>query len=190
MNQYAMESKQISRSSKALLASLFVLMGGVPLYAQQSPPDGVKFEVVSIRVLSDKQAAERSPDFVGPNIAIRLRLSASAHGLSFYGWKNSTVPAGYKVQRTDQGVSWLYGKGGTEKKATSPGLKAVLFGSTGEWITLPAHAAVEWEELDSTSFAGEKHAFTAFIKPGDSGEPEEITSDTFTVPSSAAATTH
>jgi len=191
MNQFAMESKQISLSSKALLASLLVLVAGVALLlAQQSPPNGVKFEVVSIRVLSDKEAAERSPDFVGSNIAIRLRLSATAHGLDFYGWKNSAIPAGYKVQRSDEGIAWLYGKGGTEKKTSSPGLKAVLFGSTGEWITLPAHSAVEWEELDSTSFAGEKHAFTAFIKQRDIGEAQEVMSDAFAVPASATSTTH
>jgi hypothetical protein len=191
MNQFATESKQISRSNKAFLSSLLlVLVTGALLSAQQSPPDGVKFEVVSVRVLSDKEAAQRSPDFVGPNMAIRLRLSAAAHGISFYGWRNSIVPAGYKVQRTDQGITWLYGKSGTEKRASSPGLKAVLFGSTGEWITLPAHSAVEWEELDSTSFAGEKHAFTAFIKQRDNGEQGEVVSDIFAVPSSATPTAH
>jgi hypothetical protein len=64
MNQFAMESKQISRSSKALLVSLLILVGVALLSAQQPPSDGVKFEVVSIRVLSGKEAAERSPDFV------------------------------------------------------------------------------------------------------------------------------
>lgn len=183
MNQFATESKQISRTSKALLASLLILVGRALLSAQQPPPDGVKFEVVSIRVLSSEEAAERSPDFVGPNVAIRLRLSTKAHGISFYGWKNSVVPAGYGVQRTDQGIAWLYRKGGTDKQSSSPGLKAVLFGSTGEWITLPAQSAVEWEILDSTSFAGEKHGLTAFIKQRDRDEPVEVISDTFTVPS-------
>lgn len=187
-----MESKQISRSSRALLGGLLVLVATTllsALSAQQSPPDGVKFEVVSVRVLTDKEAAERSPDFVGPNIAIRLRLSTTAHGLNFYGWKNSAVPAGYKVQRTDQGIAWLYGKGGTEKQASSPGLKAVLFGSTGEWITLPAYSAIEWEELDSTLFAGEKHAFTAFLKQRDRDQPVEVISDAFAVPSNVTPTT-
>lgn len=180
---------QISRS-KVLLASLLVLVGGAFSSAQQSPPDGVKLEVVSVRVLSDSEAAQRSPDFVGPNIAIRLRLSTATRGLSFYGWKNSTVPAGYKIQKTDQGIVWLYGRGGTEKKPSSPGLKAVLFGSTGEWITLPAYSAVEWEELDSTSFAGEEHAFTAFIKQRDPDQSLEVVSSAFTVPSKATPTTH
>lgn len=189
MNRFAMESKQISPSSRALLAGLLIVVATTFLSAQQLPPDGVKFEIVSVRVLGDKEAAERSPDFVGPNIAIRLRLSTTAHGLSFYGWKDSAVPAGYKVQRTDQGFAWLYGKGGTEKRTSSPGLKAVLFGSVGEWITLPAHSAIEWEELDSTSFTGENHAFTAFIKQRDSSEPEEILSGGFAVPSGTTSTT-
>jgi len=190
MNQSLMESMQINRNSAVLLASLLMLFGGTFLFAQQSPPDGVKFEVVSFTVLSNKEAAERSPDFVGPNIAVRLRLSSSAHGLSFYGWKNSAVPAGYKVQRADQGVVWFYGRGGTEKKTSSPGLKAVLFGSAGEWMTLPAYSAVEWEQLDSTSFAGENHAFTAFLKLREGDEPLEVVSHSFTVPSNAMPTTH
>lgn len=134
MNQFVAESKQISRSSKALLAILLVLAGGALLSAQQPPPDGAKFEVVSIRVLTDKEAAERSPDFVGPNIAVRPRLSSAAREINFYGWKNSAVPAGYGVQRTDQGLAWLYRKDGTERQSSSPGLKAVLFGQPGNGL--------------------------------------------------------
>jgi hypothetical protein len=182
MKQFAMESRQTSRNSKAFLAILFVLVAGSLLSAQLSPPHGAKFEVLSVRVLGDKEASERSPDFIGPNIAVRLRLSSTEHGLEFYGWKNSTIPAGYKVQELDQSIFWLYGKAGTEKKMSSPGLKTALFGSTGDWITLPAHSAVEWEELDSTSFAGEKHAFTAFLKQKNKDEALEVISDAFVVP--------
>lgn len=189
MNQFATASERIGRSDKALVAGILVLIATTLLSAQQAQPNGVKFEVVSVRTLSDKEAAERSPDFVGPNIAVRLRLSTAAKSLDFYGWKNSAVPAGYKVQRTDQGTSWLYGEGGREKKPSSPGLKAVLFGSVGEWITLSAHSAIEWEELDSTSFAGEKHAFTVFIRQRDSDQPHEVFSESFAVPSKAVSTT-
>lgn len=190
MNQFAMESKQTSLSSKVLRLGLLFLLATVFSVGQQAPPSGVKFEIVSVRVLSNQEAAERSPDFVGPNIAVRLRLSAAEHGISFYGWKNSAIPAGYKVQRTDQGTLWLYGKSGTQKRTSSPGLQAVLFGSTGEWVTLPAHSAVEWEELDSTSFAGEKHAFTVFLKQPETNQPLEVTSEIFAVPSRDTPTTH
>ena len=183
-----MELKQISHTNRVFLAGLIVLVAATRFSAQQALPEGVKFEVVSVRVLDDKDAAQRSPDFLGPNIAIRLRLSATARGLDFYAWKNSVIPAGYKVQRTNGGVVWLYGKGGTERRASSPGLSAVLFGSAGEWVTLPAHSAIEWEELDSTAFAGEKHAFTAFLKQRNSDQPLEIFSDSFAVPANATPT--
>jgi hypothetical protein len=188
MTKFVKASRQISHSGGySVLLFIFVLAAGVS--AQQPPPDGVKFEIVSVTILGDKEAADRSPDFIGPNIAVRLRLSSAAHGISFYGWKRSAIPSGFKVQRTEHGIAWLYGKGGTEKRTSSPGLDAVLFGSTGEWITLPARSAVEWEELDSTSFAGEQHAFTAFLKQRDNGQPEEVISAVFTVPSKAASTT-
>jgi hypothetical protein len=189
MSRLKTESKPISQSERNLWLIVLLLIACGAVQAQQSPPIGVKFEVVSVRVLSNKEAADRSPDFIGPNIAVRLRLSVSERGLSFYGWKNSAVPAGYRVQQGDQGTSWLYGRGGTEKKSTSPGLQAVLFGSTGEWITLPAHSAIEWEQLDATSFAGEKHAFTAFVKQRNVDQPTEIVSDSFSVPFGATSTT-
>ncbi len=166
---------------RAFLIILLMLLGQLAM-AQQVAPEGVKIEVVSVRIMNDREAAERSPDFIGPNIVVRLRLSSSTHGISFYGWKNSAIPAGYRVQQTDKGLVWLYGRGGTEKKPSSPGLESVLFGSRGDWIILPAHAAVEWEELDSTLFSGERHAFTAFLRRTSTENPSEIVSDFFIVP--------
>ena len=189
MNRLRKGLKRISLTKRNVWLMALLLASCSLVGAQQSSPPGVKFEVVSVRLLSNKEAADRSPDFVGPNVAVRLRLSALEHGLSFYSWKNSAVPAGYKIQRTDQGTVWLYGRVGTEKQVSSPGLKAVLFGSVGEWITLPAHSAVEWEELDSTSFAGERHGFTVFLKQGNSDQPLEVSSDSFVVPSVDESTT-
>lgn len=63
---------------RAFLVGLIVLVAATRLSVQQAWPDGVKFEVISVRVLNDKEAAQRSPDFVGPNVAIRLRLSTTA----------------------------------------------------------------------------------------------------------------
>lgn len=31
-------------------------------------------------------------------------LSSTVHGISFYTWKGSAVPAGYKTERTERGV--------------------------------------------------------------------------------------
>lgn len=190
MKKFVMELKLINRSRKALLAGVLVLAATLSLHAQQAPPEGSKFEIVSVKVLNNKEAAERSPDFIGPNVAIRLRLSSTSAGLSFYGWKNSAIPAGYKIQRRENELVWLYGKGGTEKRTSSPGLKAVLFGSVGEWITLPAHSSIEWEELDSTSFAGEEHSFTAFIKQRDVDQAMEIVSSSTIIPSGPESPKH
>jgi hypothetical protein len=135
MKQFAMESRQTSRNSKTFLAIFFVLVAGSLLSAQLSPPHGAKFEVLSVRVLGDKEASERSPDFIGPNIAVRLRLSSTEHGLEFYGWKNSTIPAGYKVQELDQSIFWLYGKAGTEKKMSKD--SSVRFDGRLDHVTGP-----------------------------------------------------
>ena len=148
------------------------------------------FEVTSIRFLTDKEAALRSPDFVGPDLSVRLRLSTSDQGIEFYSWKRSAIPAGYKVQRKDDLTVWLYGSSDRGKRTSSPGLKEVLFGSVGEWITLPAHSAIEWEELDSTSFQREKHAFTVFVRERSQSQPVEIISDEFLIPNDRKSPTH
>lgn len=173
-------SKQISRSSGRLFLLLLVASGLA--IGQQQPPAGISFEVLSVRRLGSVEAAERSPDFVGPNVAVRLRLSASKQGINFYTWKNSAIPSGYKVQLRESRVFWLYGESGTERRNLSPGLKSVLYGSVGEWMTLPSNCAVEWEELDSTSFGNETHAFTVFVRADGGDDPKEIMSNTFLVP--------
>jgi len=172
-----MRTNLIRACGAALLISVF----GVGMIAQQPVPSEVKFEVLSVVQLSDKEAADRSPDFVGPNVAVRLRLSTSEHGISFYGWPNAVVPSGYKVEFDGDQKLWLFGEGGTSKRPTSPGIDAVLFGSKGAWINLPAHSAVEWVELDSSLFAGKTHAYTAFVR-GRAGDEREIFSSQFTVP--------
>jgi hypothetical protein len=181
MTQFVMESLRIR--SRIFVVAL--LMFGAALYAspQQPAPRGVKFEIVSVRVLSESEAAERSPDFIGPNVAVRVRLSTASQGVSFYGWKNSPIPAGYTVASNGVGFVWLGRNHGHNEVGVSPGIQEVLSGSSGEWMTLPAYSSIEWELLESTEFAGQKHAFTAFLKQGAADKPVEFISDTFVVPS-------
>ena len=93
------------------------------------------------------------------------------------------LPRGFKIQHTSSGNFWLYGGGGTEKRSASPGIKTLLGGIPEEWIVLPDHSAVEWEDIDTTKLAGETHAYTIFLKEGDKGKPKEVFSNTFVVPS-------
>lgn len=158
---------------------------------QQPPPNGLKFEIVSVRALSDKEAADRSPDSIGPNLAVRLRLSCSGQGFYFYAWRDSVVPMGYTVRVTDRGTVWLYGMPGDSEHASSPGLEKLNALVPGAWRLLSGHdrPAVEWELLASTLQAGEKHAYTIFIKFHENDKPQEIFSDTFIVPSNPTPTT-
>ena len=168
-------------SIRTCLITLMAFSVGAVAVAQSHAHVGITLDVLSVEQLSDKEAADRSPDFLGPNVAVRLRLSTGQHGISFYGWPNSAIPSGYEVELDGGRRVWLFGEGGTAKRSTSPGIDAVLFGSKGAWITLPPHSAVEWVELDSSLFAGKKHAYTAFIRDR-AGDEEEVFSTEFTVP--------
>jgi len=170
----------ISRISCFIIMAL-LLSAGFVAAAQQSPPAGCRFEVVSVKALSNDEALERTPpDVIGPNVAVRLRLSCDDAGLYVLTSKDLLAPLGYAVKSTDRGVIWLSDKHGQQ---SSPGLQKLTSIIPSAWFGVPKHSAIEWELLDSTTLGGEKHAFTVFIKQGEKGEPKEIISDPFVVPS-------
>lgn len=173
------QSKSIVKVTGAWLLiaiSLFSLEG------ESISASSVKFEVLSVRTLSSAEASSRSPDFIGPNVAVTLRLSnPTSDGVYFYTWEKSVIPEGYKVKQSSAGTVWLYGKPGQEP-LNSPGLERLTAGFPGVWVVLPPNSAIEWEELDSTSFGGEKHAFTCFLKRKESDSFIEIFSEWFDVP--------
>jgi hypothetical protein len=167
---------------KTIWAWLLTAVSLVPLVAKPIPAPSVKLEVLAVRILSNAEAASRSPDFLGPNVAVRLRLSnPTSDGIYFYTWERAVVPQGYKVKQSGSSTVWLYGKPGQEP-VTSPGLDRLTSGLPGVWVVLPPNSAIEWEELDSTSFGGEKHAFTCFLKRNENDSPIEIFSEWFDVP--------
>ena len=173
---------RLSRNTRSCILSLLVIPGVVlPSEGRLGGVPSARLKILSVRVLSNEEAAARSPDFIGPNVAVRLRLSPLSDGFYFYTWKGSVIPQGYKVKQSQSGTVWLYGKADQEPTA-SPGVDRVTSGFAGVWLPLPPGSAIEWEELDSTSFAGDRHAFTCFVKQKEADSPIEIFSEWFEVP--------
>jgi hypothetical protein len=111
-----------------------------------------------------------------------LRLSCATHGIYFFTWKDDFIPLGYALKLTDHGSVWLAGQSGSEPM--SPGLQKLTLGIPGAWRRMSARGepAIEWEEDDSTNFAGEKHARTIFVKLSEGDKPIEIISEPYVVP--------
>jgi hypothetical protein len=173
-----------TRIKRVWIVSLLFAFSGFTVLAQIPRPEGFDFAVISVNVLSDKQAAERTTDAVGYDVTVRVRLSTRSQGLRLYALPNRIEPCRFGVQTTGSRIVWLENPGldGTGRVASSPGLKQVCAGMPGVWIDLPAHAAVEWEELDSTAYSGENHAFTIFVQTKDKQGPQEVVSGSYTVP--------
>jgi hypothetical protein len=171
-------------SPNLVLLGLLTAATGATAVHEHSPPRGVKLEVISVRVLSPKEEAERSPNYIGPNVAVRLRLSSSGTGFFLYSYSDTIAPVGYLVKLLNSKTVWLYGKPGENEHSSSPGIEKATFGARGAWLLVSGHdrPAIEWEVLDSTRFAGEKHAFTVFIKEREGAEPREIISEPYIVP--------
>jgi hypothetical protein len=139
---------------------------------------------MSVKLLTPSEAARRSPDAIGLDLAVRLRLSCGDSGFYFYTWGNGVAPVGYSIKFKEGRTVWLNKMPGHTEQGTSPGIDKLNSFVPGVWRLMSGyeHAAIEWEVLDSTSFKGEKHGFTAFIKLHESDTPIEIFSDPYVVP--------
>ena len=179
---------QLGSKSKAglLLCLVFV----IPILSgqdRQRVPNGLKLQVLSVRVLTKNESHSITGDEVWttPAVAIRLRLSLSesAPGIHLYTWPGDMVPLGYTIKYSDGGFSWFYKeKGEKDWASSSPGIQPLTSGFAGNWSLLHPGMAVEWEKIDNTAYAGERHAYTIFIKTTEGGAPVEVFSNPVVVP--------
>jgi hypothetical protein len=160
----------------AVVSALGLGVGG----SGTSAPDGVKLEILSVRIMSESEELRLCPDCFGHDVAVRLRLSTTKGGFYFYAFNRDAEPLGYTVKNTDHGYVWLYGK----ELPSSPGIEEMkkLYHDRVTWNICPRHGAIEWEETDTTGYAGQKHAFTVFVKKDEKDKPSELISDSYVVP--------
>jgi hypothetical protein len=171
-----------------LALSVFVSLA---LLGHDKPPaqSDIKFQVLSVRVLNMEQsrAATRDEIWTTPSVIVRLRLTSTRSGVYFYAFPGDIEPLGYMVKDTASGRLWMYfAEKGSQGSQSSPGIKPLTSGLPGAWLLMSAGTAIEWEVIDNTAFAGERHAHTAFVKRGDA-VPIEVTSEYYTVPKPLAA---
>jgi hypothetical protein len=77
----------------------------------------------------------------------------------------------------------VYPLGAKEAKNESPGIGDLAnLGLPMSWFSLGGAKSVEFEVLDGTSSAGEKHGASAFVKFPPDETPVEVFSESYTVP--------
>jgi hypothetical protein len=169
-----------SKSIHLAFSLLFVMTSA---YSQSTDkiPGTIKLQVLEVRVLKGNEASRRAPHSPGTDAAVRLRLSnAGSDSVYFDAFDtpdNQYIPITYNGRKTGSGVVWLYGNDTVPKG--NPDVELISAGLPTKWVILPPRSAVEWEELDSTRFENEQHAFTLFLKTRLNSEPIELVSDFF-----------
>ena len=141
----------------------------------------VKFEVSSIRVLSDEELSRKTGDnIIDSGFVLKCRVSnQSKQTIYLYtDFANSINPRGYLVKKTEKGLAWILDASG-KTSAESPGLKPL---SSGSWLMLGEGDAVEWEPIQETGSAEEMRAMTVFMKFGKSEKVIEVFSNFYNVP--------
>jgi hypothetical protein len=176
-------SRVLSLLISTALVSLALIAIPKSIPEKYLPPPGIRLEVLKVRVLSETDNAKmRGPsDYIGPNVAVRLRLSSSDRGIYFLAPPKTISPLGHQVKIVDKGIIWVHGSIRGEESDSSPGLER-LMDSLCEWLCLPPYSAVEWVEYDITKSVVEKHALSIFIKEGQNEQPREIISESYDCP--------
>jgi len=144
----------------------------------------VKLEVVSVKVMSDKESTKiAGPDFIGADVLVRLRLSAPSRAISFYAVRFNREPIGHRTEWSANGEMLVYAIGAKEPEKTSAGIGDMSrMGLPTAWVPLAAGKTVEWDFLDGTGDAGQKHGTSVFVRFLPDETPVEIFSDPYVVP--------
>jgi hypothetical protein len=169
------------------LAGCLLVAGALTAAVPRNQPNGIKFEVISVKVMSNEESTKiAGPDFIGADVLVRLRLSASRGDISFYALKYNKKPIGHRTEWSSAGEMWVHPIGAKKAKEVSPGIGGLgRVGLPTAWFPLDAGTTVECEVLDGTSNTGEKHGTSAFVRFLPDETPVEIFSEPYLVPAAA-----
>lgn len=144
----------------------------------------VKFEVSSIRLLSEEELRRKTGDnIVDSGFALKCRVSNQGRQTVYLhiDFANTIIPRGFLVRKTDKGLVWVLDASG-KTSTESPGLKPPYLLSSGTWLMLGEGDAVEWETVQETPSAEETLAMTVFMKFGKSEKVVEVFSNFYKPP--------
>jgi hypothetical protein len=152
--------------------------------AKQEADSPVKFEVSSVRLLSEEELARKTGDnIVESGFALKCRVSNQGRQTVYLhtDFANTIIPTGHLVRKTGKGLLWVLDASG-KTSTESPGLKPPYLLSSGTWLTLSEGDAVEWEVIQETASTEETHAMTVFMRFGKSEKVVEVFSNFYKVP--------
>lgn len=155
------------------LLVLLLIGSGSKARAQQSNKSAIQYIVVSQRWLTHEELS-KFEDAKGYQIAIRLRLSnESDHSVEYLASSSDLSSLGYRWERKTDKKDWEFTPPSRGRDGT-PGSEFTGIGYT--WRVLPAHSAVETENLSYTA-KDEVFAFSTFIRKGPESQPQEVVSN-------------
>lgn len=173
----------------AALASSLVLVGALAAGVPRTQPSAIKFEIISVRVMSDEESKKvAGPDYIGANVLVRARLSALGGDISYYGFKFNKNPIGHRTMWSSDDKMLVFPTREVKAKEVSPGMSDLItWGMPTAWLHLAAGKTFEFEILDGTGDAGAKHGTSAFVKLLPDETPVEVFSEPYLVPAAAIA---
>jgi hypothetical protein len=172
--------------SRYFLTGFLVLTVVLANAPQRNQSDNFKFEIVSVKALNEVESKRiAGPDFIGADVLVRLRLSATDRDLFFSGFRQLKIPVGYRIKWEGDQKIWLAPEAGVHGQRKSPGIGGLRL--SVEWCKVEKGKTIEWELMDGTDSVGETHGESTFIKFQLDDKPIEIFSDSYQVPAPVAS---
>jgi hypothetical protein len=134
--------------------------------------------------MSDQESTKiAGPDFIGADVLVRFRLATPNRHIFFYGTNYDKKPIGHRTAWSSDGKMRVYPLGAKEAEDVSPGIGDLSrLGLPMSWFPLAKGKSVEFEVLDGTGNAGEKHGASAFVRFAPNEIPVEVFSESYVVP--------
>ena len=170
-------------TSFRILMLFFVIFSSSVCFGQatnQEMDSSVKFEVSSVRVMTDEERARKAGDNLDGDLVMKCRISNQGNVTVYLytDFVNSMVPNGYMVKRTDKGLVWVLDAAGRES-SKSPGFSPL---KSGSWLLLGSGDAIEWEPVQASGQIEETRAMTVFMKYGGKENVVEVFSNFYKAP--------
>src|SRR5215813_7687661 len=101
------------------IALLFILFNWSVVFAQttnQEIDSSVKFEVSSVRFMTDEERARKAGDNLDPDLVMRCRVSNEGKITAYLytDFANTIAPRGNLVRKTNSGLIWIIDSSGKQ----------------------------------------------------------------------------
>lgn len=175
-------TKSGMRKIKSLPPLLMTLLAMSVSAQDLTPPPGVSFMVSATALTGESQC--NHGDELGLDVLLRLRLSTSTRPLFILVMSRPAIvlqPMGNALHVSSEKYVWRNAGRSGDDTSKSPGPPKLCDVVRCDWVELPPHSSLEWEQCDVSPRSIELRSQTVFVRVDSVDSAREVMSNVYTV---------